>query len=343
MDSNKENDKLNSDLNNSYSNDNEEDEDVKIKNFKSEDIQIKNFHNMKIEDSEFPFDKPNRRHRHMTIQVSGPHIFLEKEDILMNISKKQRKTSNYSDEGSLSYNTRESIIGWCYNVLDSIKISEAEKKSIFHRFCTAYDFIMEKLFLIRQSIKEEKELKIFIITIFLITYKMEGFSIAKITISNLIDAFLTEFHIERKDLIDKIVFYEMKIIELIDFNPQIFDDNNIYQLSLLLWDLFNKKYNTNIKDSEKEQIENMINYINKSIVFSDQMIFDIFPIDKAMISFYISVKYYCSKNEKIMIILLNYYEYLKNAMKIIKISQIDLNKYEDQLRKQIEYNLGMNK
>ena len=88
-----------------------------------------------------------------------------------------------------------------------------EKKSIFYRFCTAYDFIMEKLFLIHQSIKEEKEIKIFIITIFLITYKMEGFVIAKITISNLIDAFLSEFHIERKDLIDKIVFYEMKIIE----------------------------------------------------------------------------------------------------------------------------------
>jgi hypothetical protein len=343
MDSKYGNDKLISDLNNSNYNDSEEDEDIKIKSFKSEDIQIKNFHNLKIKDSEFPFDKQNRKHRHRTIQVSGPHIFLEKEDILMNISKKQRKTSNYSDEGSLSYNTRESIIGWCYNVLDSIKLPEAEKKSIFHRFCTAYDFIMEKLFLIRQSIKEEKELKIFIITIFLITYKMEGFSIAKITISNLIDAFLSEFHIERKDLIDKIVFYEMKIIELIDFNPQIFDDNNIYQLSLLLWDLFNKKYSTNINDSEKEQIENMINYINKSIVFSDQMIFDIFPIDKAMISFYISVKYYCSKNEETMIVLLNYYEYLKNNMKIIKISQNDLNKYENQLNKQIEYNLGTNK
>ena len=345
MDPKYENDKLNFDLNNSNSNDSEEDEGVKIKSFKSEEIQIKKFHNLKINDSEFefPLDKPNRKNRHRTIQVSGPHIFVEKEDILMNISKKQRKTSNYSDEGSLPYNTRESIIGWCYNVLDSIKLSEAEKKSIFHRFCTAYDFIMEKLFLIRQSIKEEKELKIFIITIFLITYKMEGFSITKITISNLIDAFLSEFHIERKDLIDKIVFYEMKIIELIDFNPQIFDDNNIYQLSLLLWDLFNKKYSTNINDSEKEQIENMINYINKSIVFSDQMIFDIFPIDKAMISFYISVKYYCSKNEETMIVLLNYYEYLKNTMKIIKISQNDLNKYENQLHKQIEYNLGTNK
>jgi hypothetical protein len=278
------------------------------------------------------------------MQISGPHLFLEeKEDILMNISKKQRKTSDYSDEGSLPYNTRESIIGWCYNVLNSIQLTEAEKKSIFYRFCTAYDFIMEKLFLIHQSIKEEKELKIFIITIFLITYKMEGFVIAKITISNLIDAFLSEFQIERKDLIDKIVFYEMKIIELVDFNPQIFDDNNIYQLSLLLWDLFNKKYNISLIDSEKEQIENMINYINKSIEFDDQMIFDIFPIDKAMMSFYISVKYYCNKRDEIMIVLLNFYEYLKNTMKIIKISQTDLNKYSMQLEKQIEYNKGIDK
>ena len=344
MESKLENTKLNSDLNNSLSNDSDEYNDIKIKSFKSEDIQIKNLNNIKINDTEIPLKKPNRRSRLKTMQISGPHLFLEeKEDILMNISKKQRKTSDYSDEGSLPYNTRESIIGWCYNVLNSIQLTEAEKKSIFYRFCTAYDFIMEKLFLIHQSIKEEKELKIFIITIFLITYKMEGFVIAKITISNLIDAFLSEFQIERKDLIDKIVFYEMKIIELVDFNPQIFDDNNIYQLSLLLWDLFNKKYNINITDSEKEQIENMINYINKSIEFNDQMIFDIFPIDKAMMSFYISVKYYCNKRDEIMIVLLNFYEYLKNTMKIIKISQTDLNKYSMQLEKQIEYNKGIDK
>ena len=198
---------------------------------------------------------------------------------------------------------------------------------------------MEKLFLIHQTINEEKELKIFIITIFLITYKLEGFSIAKITISSLIQAFLSEFKIERKDLIEKIAFYEMKIIELIDFNPQIFDDNNIYQLSFLLWDLFNKKYETHLNDNEKEKIESIINYINTSIEFSIQMIFDIFPIDKAMISFYSAVKYYCCKNEDVMMMLVNYYEYLKNAMKIIKVSINDLNKYEMQMREQIEFNL----
>ena len=333
-----ENDLSSSDVNDNLSNDYHF---RKNKNFKSQDIRITKLNNMMANYEDTPIKKPNRRARLKSMIIPGPHIYLEeKEDILLNISKKQRKTSDYSENDSLSFNTRESIIEWCHNVLNSIKLTENEKKSIFYRFCTAYDFIMEKLFLIHQAIKEEKELKIFIITIFLLTYKLEGFSIAKITISSLIEAFLSEIKIERKDLIDKIAFYEMKIIELIDFNPQIFDDNNIYQLSFLLWDLFNKKYTTNISDSEKEKIENMINYINKSIEFSIQMIFDIFPIDKAMISFYSAVKYYYDKNKEIMVMLLNYYEYLKNNMKILKLSINDLNKYEMQLKQQIEYNMN---
>jgi hypothetical protein len=329
---------------NSLSDDNDDDSsDIKFKN-KSQDIQIKKINNIIPKDYYIPLKRNNKRPRLHSMFITGPQIFLEeKEDILMNISKKQRKTSDYSEEDSLSFKTRESIIEWCHNVLNSIKLTETEKKSIFYRFCTAYDFIMEKLFLIHKAIKEEKELKIFIITIFLLTYKLEGFSIAKITISSLIEAFLREFKIQRKDLIDKISFYEMKIIELIDFNPQIFDDNNIYQLSFLLWDLFNKKYETNFNDKEKDQIEKMINYINKSIQYSDQMIFDIFPIDKAMISFYISVKFYNKDNKDIMTMLENYHDYLKNNMKIIKISDVDLTKYELQLNKQIEYNIGEKK
>ena len=337
--------KLGPDLYNSnnLSYDREDSNDTNFKNFKSEDINIniKNLNKMiRSNEDDLPLKKPNRRPRLNSMLISGPHIYLEeKEDILINISKKQRKTSDYSEKDSLSFNTRESILQWCHNVLNSIILTEVEKKSIFYRFCTAYDFIMEKLFLIHQTIKEEKELKIFIITIFLLTYKLEGFSIAKITISSLINAFLTEIHIEKKDLIDKISFYEMKIIELIDFNPQVFDDNNIHQLSYLLLDLFNKKYYTNIKENEKDKIENMINYINKSIEFSIQMIFDIFPIDKAMISFYTAVKYYFENNNDIMLMLINYYEYLRNTMKIIKVSLDDLNKYEMQLKQQIEYNM----
>ena len=199
---------------------------------------------------------------------------------------------------------------------------------------------MEKLFLIHQTIKEEKELKIFIITIFLLTYKLEGFCIAKITINNLIGAFLSEINMDKKSLGEKIIFYEMKILELIDFNPQIFDDNNIYQLSFLLYDLFIKKYFVELSEEKKEKIEKMMNYINKSISFSEEMIFDIFPIDKAMISFFISIKYYCKEEKDLLQLLDKYYDYLKNSLKVIKINMKDLEKFEQQLIKQIEVNLG---
>jgi hypothetical protein len=194
---------------------------------------------------------------------------------------------------------------------------------------------MEKLFLIHQTIKEEKELKIFIITIFLLTYKLEGFCIAKITINNLIGAFLSEINMDKKSLGEKIIFYEMKILELIDFNPQIFDDNNIYQLTFLLYDLFIKKYFVELTEEKKEKIEKMMNYINKSISFSEDMIFNIFPIDKAMISFYISIKYYFKDDKFIMELIQKYFEYLSQNLKIIRLTQKDLDKYDEQLQKQI--------
>lgn len=296
---------------------------------------------MIISDNDTPIKfHPKRRRLNSTFQ-SNTNLFLEeKEEILKNLSKKQRKTSDYSEKDSLCFNSRESVIEWCHNVLENIKLTANEKKSIFYRFCTAYDFIMEKLFLIHQTIKEEQELKIFIITIFLLTYKLEGFSIAKITITNLINAFLTEFNINREYLVDKIIFYEMKILELIDFNPQIFDDNNIYQLSYLLYDLFNKKYFTELTEQKKEKIEKMMNYINQSISFSEDMIFDIFPIDKAMISFYIPIKFYCKDDKIIMELLDKYCDYLTTNLKIIKLTKKDLDKYDNQLHKQIEVNLG---
>ena len=334
---------LSHEKNENISKDIKDKENPKFKSYKSLDIKINKINKDSIiNDLTKSINKKGPRINSMSVHT--PHFFLdEKEDILMNLSKKQRKTSDYSDKDSLCYKSRETILAWCQNVLNSIKLTDLEKNSIFYRFCTAYDFIMEKLFLIHQSIKEEKEFKFLIITIFLLTYKLEGFSITKITISNLIDAFLSEFHIEKEKLRDKIFNYEMRIIKLIDFNPQIFDDNNIYQLSFLLLDLFNKKFNLNFNESEKEQIEKMINYINKSIEFSNEMIFDFFPIDKAMISFYNSVNYYFNKKENIMKSLKEYFQYLKNEMKVVKLTEEDLNKFENQIISQVNINLAESK
>ena len=258
--------------------------------------------------------------RRNSVFIPRPQIFLdEKEDILINISKHQRKMSDYSTESdSLSFSGRENILEWCHNILETADLTKSERSSIFHRFCTAYDILMEKLFLIHSSIKEPDELKIFIITIFLLTYKLEGFSIAKISISNLIDAFLSALKIDKKELSERILQNEIKILELTDFNPQIFDDNNIFQLSYILFDLFKKKYQLKLSEKDEEKIENVIDYLNNSIEFSDKMLFNLFPIDKGIISFYSASFYVFSNNKDIFPKLKDFLEYLKNKSKILK-------------------------
>lgn len=258
--------------------------------------------------------------RRKSVFIPHPQIFFdEKEDILINISKKQRKMSDYSSESdSISFNGRENILEWCHNVLETVNLTKNERSSIFHRFCTAYDLIMEKLFLINNTIKEYDELKIFVITIFLLTYKLEGLSIAKISVSNLIEAFLSALKIDKKQLSEKILHYEIKILELMDFNPQIFDDNSISQLSYILYDLFKKKYELKLKEAEEKQVENIMDYLNDNIEFSDKMLFNLIPIDKGMISFYSSAFYSFIGQNDILNKLKDFLNYLKNTLKIIK-------------------------
>ena len=286
-------------------NKNEEDEILKI----NETVNTPKMDLSKISDLSLSNESNNNEGRKSVfIPHPPPQIFFdEKEDILINISKHQRKMSNYSTESeSISFNGRENVLEWCHNILETADLTKSERSSIFHRFCTAYDLIMEKLFLIKSSIKEPDELKIFVITIFLLTYKLEGFSIAKITISNLVDAFLSALEIDKAELHEKILQYEIKILELIDFNPQIFEDNNIFQLSYILLDLF---------------------YLNNSIEFSDKMIFNLFPIDKAMISFYSAAFYVYSQNKDIYSKLQDFLNYLKNTSKIIKIEEETIEGY----------------
>ena len=258
--------------------------------------------------------------RRNSVFIPRPQIFFdEKEDILINISKRQRKMSDYSTESdSISFNGRENILEWCRNILEKANLTKNERASIFHRFCTAYDLIMEKLFLINNTIKAYDELIILVITIFLLTYKLEGLSIAKISISNLIEAFLSELNIDKNQLSEKILHYEIKILELMDFNPQIFEDNSISQLSYILYDLFKKKYNIKLSEKEEKKIENIIDYLNDNIEFSDKMLFNLIPIDKGMISFYSAGFYYFINDPNIHSQLKDFLGYLKNTLKIIK-------------------------
>ena len=289
---------------------------------------VLNLNTPKIEPNNSLLNKPDlilsnnirTEERRKSVFIPRPQIFFdEKEDILINISKRQRKMSDYSTESdSISFNGRENILEWCHNVLEKANLTKNEKASIFHRFCTAYDLIMEKLFLINKSIKEYEELKILVITIFLLTYKLEGLSIAKISVTNLIEAFLSEMKMEKEQLSQKILYYEIKILELMDFNPQIFEDNSISQLSYILYDLFKKKYNIKITEENEKKIDNIMDYLNDLIEFSDKMLFNLIPIDKGMISFYSSVFYTFINEPETYSKLKDFLNYLKSVLKIIK-------------------------
>ena len=124
------------------------------------------------------------------------------------------------------------------------------------------------------------------------SYKIEGFSLAKLTISSLIEVLMKESKIEKNELIDKIYKNELKILEMLDYKPQIFEDNNIHQLSYILLDLFIKKYSLKLNLNEEKKIHLALDFINKSVEFSDKILFKYFPIDKAMLSFYSSVEYF---------------------------------------------------
>ena len=309
----------------------EEKEENPLKKYNSKDL-TKNFLDLKLEDektNQIEINRRRSRRLHSTYISNRPLLFLEeKEDILMNLFKKQHKVNNYSqNKESISFSERQNVFYWCLKVLEPIELSECQKTSIFHRYCTAYDYIMAKLSLLNKPIKEQNELKIIKINIFLLSYKLEGFSLAKLTISSLIDAFLKEVKTDRDELIDRISQNEMNILQLLDFNPQIFDDNNIHQLSYILYDLFFKKYSLKLKENEEKKIHNALDFINKSMEISDKILFNYFPIDKAMLSFYASVEYCCIKRQTILDALKKFNRYLRNQMNIVKLTKDDFDKY----------------
>ena len=300
--------------------------------FTNKDL-AKNFMDLNLEENEktnnSEMDHMMFRRLRSTYISTRPNLFVEeREDILKSLSKKLYKINDYSkNKESITFSERQNVIQWCLNVLDPLDLTEPQKTSIFHRFCTAYDYIMDKLFLLNKIIKEQDELKILTITIFLLTYKMEGLSLAKLTIPNLINAFLKEIKIEKNELAQKIYQNEMKIISLLEYNPQIFDDNNIHQLSYILLDLFIKKYIIKLKENEEKKIHGALDFINKSIEFSDKILFKYSPIDKSMLSLYSVVEYCCIKRQNVLDSLKKYNRFLRNNMNLIKLTKDDYDKY----------------
>ena len=116
----------------------------------------KNFLDFKLEEDEKTLDSISNtrfaRRMRSTYITTRPNLFLEeKEDIVINLFKKQRKLNNYSEnKESISFSERQNIFSWCLSVLEPLSLEEDQKTSIFHRFCTAYDFVMDKLYILKK-------------------------------------------------------------------------------------------------------------------------------------------------------------------------------------------------
>ena len=262
--------------------------------------------------------------------IDNPYPKDENEDILINLSKKQRKLSDYSNDEGIAFSSRESILNWAEKVLGSVNLTEKEKESIFHRFSMCFDLVMDKLFIERQSITVEDDLKKMTITIFLLTYKFEGFTIGKVSIKNLVEAFLSSMNINNEELENTIQQTELNILALLDYNPFCLE-NNIYELSLILFDLLKKKFF--ISNNVINIIQNKLHESNKNVLISNKLLFETTPLDKAAISLtsiiMLMKKCFCddmknSVNSKLLYLEVenldkNFFNYLKNELKILKI------------------------
>ena len=167
------------------------------------------------------------------------------------------------------------------------------------------------------------------ITIFLLTYKFEGFLIGKVSIKNLVEAFLSSMNIDNEELENTIQQSEMKILQLLDYNPFCLE-NNIYELSLILMDLLKKKFS--LSKVLFDFIEEKLNNSNKNIILSNKILFETIPLDKAAISI-TSIIMLMKKtlnelknnnpNAKILLLEVenldkNFFLYLKNDLKVLR-------------------------
>lgn len=253
----------------------------------------------------------------LTTNFEALSLLDESEELLVQTSKKQRKISDYSEEEGIGYSSRETILDWCEKVLNSIILTTLEKESIFHRFSTAYDFIMEKLHILRKSITTSHDLKKLVVTIFLITYKFEGFVIGKITISSLVSAFLKNLGVDEKELEKTVLKTELKILKMLDYDSTLFD-NNIHQLSFILFDLMKNKFLSGITPEEQIKVETYLMDINRLIQFSDKVIFDVLPLDKAAVSLFCTLEILKSEVNISDDTISVFYNYLKKDLRVIK-------------------------
>ena len=207
------------------------------------------------------------------------------ELILINLFNQQNSISNYQSgiaTENIYYQSRKNILSWLDNVLNSTDLKEETKDSIYHRFCYAYSIIFGELF-INEIYLAKGELKLFLISLFLIVYKMEGFTISKLTIKNIMKLVHKKEKGDSNRVEKQIEENEITLLSLLDYDLFTLE-SNMHQMTKIVMSVLSEKY------PELKKKENVINeYLrtsNRNIENSNEpnILFDMSPIEKSLIS-----------------------------------------------------------
>ena len=246
----------------------------------------------------------------------------EEKQLLSNISKNQRRMSGCFEDKINSFE-REQLIEKCERSLKNFKLADDKKKSIFHQFCYLLGFIFEKLCSTEENLSVRK-LNIIAAAILLLSFRLETSIADKKSTFDLIADFLDDaYETFTQENFDEISYYEAEIINVLESSPEIINDNNLYQLSTFLFNLFINKYPTDIDEDEIEDIKTSINFCNEIIEIKYSNVYNLYPIDKALMSFYSSMKFTLNPNKSMINKLDDFYSYLKTNLENSKISKID--------------------
>lgn len=225
-----------------------------------------------------------------------------------------------SKEANFYFNSRIKILQWIAEVLHSTSLSSEHRNSIYYRFSYTYLIITGKLK--EQGLFYSKiEFKILVVALFFLCYKLEGFTVNKLMISTMISSFLKSVNISENELNKMIRQMEVKICELIDYD--IFSiENNIYKITQLLFHIVSSSL---LQDNEDvyEYILFMIDQANYEIENMNdvRLLFDLYPIERGVISFLSSVMVVLPDKIECCI------EYLLNELNILHISKQQLIQY----------------
>lgn len=246
------------------------------------------------------------------------------ELILINLFNQQNSISNYQSENAtenIYYQSRKNIFLWLDNVLNSTDLKEETKDSIYHRFSYAYSIIFGELF-INEIYLTKGELKLYLISLFLIVYKMEGFTISKLTIKNIMKLVHKKEKGDNNRVEKEIEENEITLLSLLDYDLFTLE-SNLYQVSKIVMSVLSAQF------PEIQKKENAINeYLrtsNKKVENSNapSILFDMSPIEKSLISI-LSVLIGMENNVNMCS---KYVHYLKEELGVISMGTEDVVKY----------------